>query len=246
MKNQAVRSTAAPGPQRQGEIRSATIPHLFHELGVARSTGVLTLTDRGVRKVIQFGDGRVLWASSTDRDDRFSQVLLKAGVVSLKNLMRALEVALATKDRLGEVLVGRKMMAAPDVEKWLRIQVREIVLSAFHWTHGQFSFETKPVPNETVTLGDSADVFVIEGIRRITSWARAYEEVGGLNSEYRSTKDATAIVSALGLTPDEKTLLAMCDAPTSLEEMCEASKLSGYDVCKTVWALLVIGALMKS
>ncbi len=246
MKTQAVRPAPAPGPQREGEIRSSTIPHLFHDLAAARSTGVLTVSEREIRKAIQFGDGRVLWASSNDRDDRFNQVLLKAGVISLKKLMKALEVALATKDRLGEVLVSWKMMSAPDVEKWVKTQVREIALSVFAWSRGHFSFEAKPAPEETITLGDPGDVFVLEGIRRIASWARAYEEVGGLNSEYRATKDAPTIVSRLPLTPDEKAVLEMCDAPTSLEEICEASKLSDHDVCKTVWALLVVGALMKS
>jgi hypothetical protein len=73
-----------------------------------------------------------------------------------------------------------------------------------------------------------------------------YEQVGGLNSEYRTTKDAATITRDLPLSADEQELLRLCDEPTSLAEMCEASKLSDYDVCRSVWALLVVGALMKS
>ena len=246
MASPALKRPASDGGIRRGEVRSHTLPRLFHDLSLSRATGLLTVSEREIKKVVQFKDGNVQFASSTDRDDRFNQVLLKADVIPLKNLLKALEVALATKDRLGEVLVMWKMMSAEDIEKWVKVQVREIVCSLFDWTHGQFSFEPQPPAAETITLGVSADAMVIEGVRRVSSWARVYEEVGGLNTEYRATREAPKILATLPLRPEEKTLAEMCEAPTSLEEMCEASKLSDHEVCKTVWALLIVGALMKS
>src|SRR5690349_16031290 len=94
---------------REGDIRPDTMPILFHHLSEARATGFLRVTEGETQKVVQFGEGHVLFASSNQRDDRFSQFLIKSNVVSLKNLMRALEVMIATKDRLGEILVRFKM-----------------------------------------------------------------------------------------------------------------------------------------
>ena len=54
------------------------------------------------------------------------------------------------------------------------------------------------------------------------------------------------IVKDLPLSQGEKELLKQCDVPTSLEEMCDSSKLSDLDVCRSVWALLLIGTLMKA
>lgn len=246
MKAQEAKPGAPQGMPRQGEIRSDTIPRLFHELSIARGTGILTVTDREVRKVVQFGEGHVLFASSNDRDDRFNQVLLKNDVIPLKSLLKAIEVALATKDRLGEVLVGWKMLRPGDIETWLKVQIREIIFSLFGWTRGQYVFEEKSPHSETIIVGVPADLIAFEGIKRIVSWARAYEQVGGLNSEYRTTKDAPAITRDLPLTAEDRELLRMCDQPTSLEEICEASKYGDYDACRSVWALLVVGALMRS
>jgi hypothetical protein len=241
------RAAGAPGRvMREGEIRSTTLPNLFHEFSEARATGFLHVTERDVRKSVQFGEGHVLFASSNQRDDRFSQFLLKSGAISLKSLMRALEVMIVTKDRLGEVMVRFKMLTHEDVEKWIRVQVREIVYSIFQWTRGRYSFETRTPSAETIVIGVPGDVMVLEGVKRIESWARVYEEVGGLNTEYRTTRDLEKITRDLALSPEEKEILRMCDAPTSLEEMCEASKLNDYDVCRSVWALLILGALMKS
>jgi len=87
---------------------------------------------------------------------------------------------------------------------------------------------------------------VLRRIHAIGSWAAILEEVGGLHPIYRSTREMAHIPRDLPLSPEEKDILRMCDAPTSLEEMCDASKLNDYDVCRSVWAFLVLGALMKS
>lgn len=246
-RERAAAAPAQPGRvTREGEIRSATVPLLFHELSEARATGFLSVTDGDLRKTVQFGEGHVLFASSNQRDDRFSNFLLKSGVISLKSLMRALEVMIVTKDRLGEVMVRFKMLTPEDVEKWIRVQVREIVCSIFQWTRGQYTFESRTPNAETIVIGVPGDVVVLEGIKRIGSWARVYEEVGGLNTEYRTTRDMPRNTKHLPLSPDEKEILRMCDVPTSLEEICEASKLNDYDVCCSIWGLLVLGALMKS
>ena len=67
-----------------------------------------------------------------------------------------------------------------------------------------------------------------------------------MSTEYRTTKDMPMIVRALPLVSEERALLDLCDTPMSLGELCEASKMSGYDVCKSIWALWIVGALMKS
>ena len=235
-----------PRVSREGEIRSTTIPTLFHEMTATRATGLLTVTDGPIRKSVQFKNGSVMFASSNSRDDRLNQSLLTAGIIGLKDLMKSLEVMVATKDRLGEVLIRYKMLTPEQVEKHVRMQVCEIVYSTFQWTRGRFAFEGKPPASENITIGLTGDACVIEGVKRIGSWARVYEEVGGLNAEYRTTREMPQIVKDLPLSAGEKELLKQCDAPTSLEEMCESSKLSDLDVCRSVWALLLVGSLMKA
>jgi len=230
----------------RGEIQSRTIPNLLHDLGSRRVTGVLTVDGRTTRKIVEFRNGRVQFATSNHRDERFNQILLKAGVVPVQQVLRALEISLATRDRLGEVMVRSKMLTPADIDKWVRVQVREIVFSLFERITGSWSFAPGPVGVETIALDIPGDVLVIEGLRRIGSWARIYEEVGGLNAEYLATSQAAAIAADLPLLPEEARLLEMCHSPTSLGEMCEASGMGDFDVCRSVWGLLIVGALMKS
>src|SRR3989442_7403367 len=89
-RDRAAGAPGAPGQPgrvtREGEIRSTTIPILFHELSEARATGFLNVTDGDLKKSVQFGEGHVLFASSNRRDNRVSSSLLKSGVISLKSL----------------------------------------------------------------------------------------------------------------------------------------------------------------
>jgi hypothetical protein len=236
----------APPRPTQGELQSTTLPYLIHDLYERRATGVLTVSGVTATKAVFFQNGSVRFATSSDRDDRFNQTLLKSGVVSLRNLLHALEVSLATRDRLGEVMVRSKILSSADIEKWVRVQVREIIFSLFNCSAGSWSFEDRPFSAETIALDASGDVIVVEGVRHVTSWSRISEEVGGLNTEYLATQRMPEIVRDLPLLPGERALLQQCRTPTSLGEMCDASELGDFQVCRSIWALLIVGALMKS
>ena len=238
-----------PGPSEsalRGEIQGGTLPGVFADLQTRRATGTLVAVSAGVRRTAQIRDGRVLFATSTDRDDRFNQVLVKSGAVRLSHLLRAVEIALATRDRLGEVLVKMKMLPQTEVEKHVRAQLRGILFNMIDHASGQWSFEAGPVPMETILLDLPSGVVAFEAVRRLTSWTRVYEQVGGLNAEYLATNEAAAVASSLPLFPGEKALLEMCRTPTSLGEMCEASQMGDFQVCRSVWGLLLVSALMKS
>jgi hypothetical protein len=230
----------------RGEIQGSTLPVVLADLQARRVTGTLVTVTGQVRRTAQIQNGRIQFAASTDRDDRFNQVLIKAGVIKLKELLRALEIALATRDRLGEVLVRMKMVEPADVEKWVRAQVRGILFNMIEQTSGQWSFEPGPVAAETIRLELPAGTAAFEGVRKVSSWSRVYEQVGGLNAEYLATNDAETIAAALPLFPGERALLTMCRTPTSLGEMCEASQMGDFQVCRSVWGLLLTNALMKS
>jgi uncharacterized protein DUF4388 len=240
------RNQQEPGTPLEGAVHSTTIPNLFHELGERRATGVLTVTGTPGRRTVTLRDGIVQFATSTNRDDRFSQILLKSGVIPLKSLLHALDLSLATRDRLGEVMIRKQMLSQAEINKWVKVQVREIVCDLFNGTTGHWSFEETSLPAESITLGLTGDAMAIEGIRQISSWARVYEEVGGLNAEYLATRRMAEITKGLPLLTEERQLLARCDEPTSLGEMCDGSRMGDFQVCRSVWGLLVVGALMKS
>ena len=229
------------------EIRSDTVPSLIHGLHRGGETGRLLLRQGPIIKALEFQRGLIPFAASNDRDDRLIQTLLKRGIVSLNDLMAALDVSLRSGERLGSVLVARKKITEEDLDRALQEQLGDIIFNVFTWSTGTWQFEQRsPGPPEKILLRAHPLELILEGVRRIPSWARVYEAVGGLNTEYRTTREAPSLADAARLMPGEQQILTFCQETRTLSEICESVTMNDFVLCKVVWGLLIVGALMKS
>jgi len=169
------------------------------------------------------------------------------GKVPLPQLLKGLEISLRTHRRLGEVLVESGQLTRPDLVRAIQGQITDIVCGAFQWTDGTWAFENGVLPGpESVTLKSHGLELILEGVRRIESWARVQEVVGGLNTEYRATKEAMNLAEMAKLPPGERQILIYCEETRTLEEICDATPLDDFLICKLLWGFLIVGALMKS
>jgi len=230
----------------RGEIHSETMPALLRGHYERGETGTLTLRQGPIMKTVRLHRGAVVFASSNERDDRLFQLLLRRGAVSLPDLIKALEVSLKDKRRLGEILLAQRKIGREDLERGLQDQLKDIVCGLFAWTTGAWQFEAGEPPAESVTLKVHPLALILEGIRRIDSWARAYEVVGGMNAEYLATREAEGLAKKSELLPGEQQILNFCQESRSLSEICEIVPLNDFVVTKVVWGLLAVGALMKA
>jgi hypothetical protein len=228
-----------------GELRSETLPALLFDFHLSGESGTLTLQQSSVTKTLRLSRGAVVFAATNNRDDGLLQLLLKRGAVSLPNLMKALEASLKEKRRLGEVLLAQQQINQEDLERALREQLRDIVCKAFEWTAGTWRFEAGEIPAERVMLQAHPLSLILEGIRRIDSWTRVYSVVGGMNAEYLATREVGKFVEMADLLPGERQVLNLCEESRNLAEICDVVPLNDFVVCKVVWGLLALGALMK-
>jgi hypothetical protein len=231
---------------REGILASATFPTLIYSILRRDDTGVLTLTSDSAEKSVYVQDGRPIFATSSDRDDRLGQVLFKAGLVSIEGMMGAVEESIAGGKRLGTVLVERGLIKPHDLVEGVRTQVRNIITGLFLWTRGRYRYAPGPLPTEEViTLKLSAGDMILEGIRRIDSWARIWEAVGDLDARYRTTERVERLSKDMSLALEEWTLLSHCEQPITLRELCGASTMKDFDICRFLWAMLTLGVVTR-
>jgi hypothetical protein len=229
------------------EIRSQTVPELLFKLHQQGESGRLIVRRMGLEKSLYLQGGTVVFAASTDRDDRLIRGLLVRRMVPLPQLLKGLDMSLRTHRRLGEVLVERGQLTGADLVRAIQDQITDIVCGAFQWTEGTYEFEKGVLPGpESITLKSHGLELILEGVRRIESWARVQEVVGGLNTEYRATKDANALAKRAKLPSGEQQILSYCEETRTLEEICEAIPLDDFLICKLLWGFLIVGALMKA
>jgi len=231
----------------QGALSNTTLPSLIYSILRRGETGVLTLKDHGIEKSLYIRDGRPLFATSTDPEDRLGNLYLKVGRISLPGMLSAVEKSSAQKKRLGTILVEMSLIRPEELVEGVQAQVKGIILNLFQWTQGTYSYTSGPLPtDEVITLKLNADRILLEGIRGIDRWDRVWEAVGPLDARYQAVKGPAERVGGLGLSTKDVAVLSRLDNPASLQDLCGAQeKGNHFDLCRLLWALKTLGLVKR-
>ncbi len=232
---------------REGRIGPLTLPSLIQGLCAERRTGTLAVEDDGAVRTLYFENGRVVFATSSDPDDRLSSFFLRRGTISLEALRSAAGVIASESKRMGAVLVQMKAIRPEDLVRGVNEQVKEMVIDLFRWTRGQFTFLEGELPSkEVITLKMHTGDLIMSGIRSIESWCRIESAVGGLETRYVTSPRFDELARELNLSLEEWTLLSRCESGASLGDMCRESSLNDFEVCRVIWGFMVVGLLQKA
>jgi uncharacterized protein DUF4388/uncharacterized protein DUF4339/tetratricopeptide repeat protein len=228
-----------------GSLADTDFPDLIHGLHDRRWTGTIELNRGRVDSTVTVQVGRLTFATSTNRDERLGELLLRKEKVSLRQYYEAGK-AIRKGKRLGAVLVEQGALDARDLVKAVVDHTQEVIYSVFQWTEGFYRLrEGLEGDGETITLKLSTANIILEGIRRITAWSRIERGIGGPDARYVRADDYKDRLPEMTLTPEKLLLLAGLEGERDVDTMCRESELSDYEVCRTIWAFRVIGVLRQ-
>jgi uncharacterized protein DUF4388 len=234
-----------PDPLKpEGSLVEWDFPELVHVLHERSFTGSLVLTSGGVGKSVTIEHGRLVFASSSDPDERLGELLLRRGRISLGDYTEAGR-ALGPGKRLGAILVERGVLEPKDLIKVVVDHTQEIIYDAFQWTEGHYRLQEGQRSAEAITLNISTPDLIVEGIRRIDSWSRIARAVGGFDSPYERIGNSAAVISKMALTDGQIEILSGLTRQRSLGAICNTSILPSIEVCRALWAYRVIGLVRR-
>jgi hypothetical protein len=226
-----------------GSLEPAGAAAVLRALVRAQRTGLLRLTHGRVTKTIYVSEGRLIFATSTDPEDRLGEQLLRKGLITYRAYEESVRGIEAGR-RQGSVLVERGDIRARELVSGVAEQVQEIIFSVFRWEDGAYEFREGPLPSrEVIVLSLSSAELVLEGIRRVSSWSRIRAGVGPLDQGYRLGEDYGTLVGTMKLQREELNLLAALDGTMSVEAICEALSEPDFTVCRALWGLWATGVL---
>jgi hypothetical protein len=206
-------------------------------------TGLLKLTRGRVSKTIYVAEGRLIFATSTDPEDRLGEQLLRKGLITYRAYEESVRGIEAGR-RQGSVLVERGDIRSRELVSGVAEQVQEIIFSVFRWEDGHYEFREGPLPSrEVIVLSLSSAELVLEGIRRVESWNRIRAGVGPLDQRYRLGEDSGTVVGTMKLQREELNVLAALDGTMSVEEICGSLSDPDFAVCRALWGLWATGVL---
>jgi hypothetical protein len=229
-----------------GPITGVAVPSLVQLVHLSRETGVLLLREGRREKAAYVREGEFVFARSNDPDDRLGELFLRRGLLTMRGLERVTEEVAHTGRRLGGLLVSAGLLTPQELIEGVKEQVREIILSMFRWTRGDYSFLLGALPTEeAITLRVDTCDLIRTGIQRIGTWSRIREAVGGLSTRYQYNTEFDEPRQEMTLERDEDRLLQFLARPATVGEACDSLNANNFEVCRMIWAFQVMGALMR-
>jgi len=228
----------------RGEIETSSVPELLRSFVGSRETGILTLRNGDVAKSIYMHEGRIVFAASTDPDERLGENLLLRGRITARQYREASKLIRPGR-RLGAILVELEAIDPDELSPAVELQVRDLLVDLLNWTHGTYELVMKEVdPASIVGVSISTENVILEGIRRTRSWSRVLRGIGDIESVPVPTGN-TEVLYRLELAPEEQEILSHVNGRASVEQICQVSYLSNFETCRILWAFHVLGLIRR-
>ena len=228
----------------RGNLEETSLPALLCSVYRNRESGVLICSVNEHRKTVFFREGQIVFATSTDLDERLGQSLLRQGKITIRDFL------IATQDvrpdrRFGAILCENNAISPEDLVEGVRRQVRDIVIGMFDLTRGPYELALRAVETqEMILLTEPPEDLIYQGVKSIRSWSRISQGIGTFANLLKPAPDSEKILLNLNLGSEELHLVSLSSsARFNVEEICGMSYLTNYDTCRTLWALLLIGVL---
>lgn len=232
--------------ETHGQLLETPISTLL--LGFCRrgETGVLYLTHDGDEKSIHIKNGVVVFATSNRADEALTTFLLRRGVIGLRD-KDEIERRLLSNRRPGKILREMGILMQDELVRFVREQLREIVLSVFAWERGEWRFLAGELPSvEEIVLDRPIEELVLQGIRSVRDWSRIRAGCGDLTTVLRKASSPPFPASALEMGPDESEVLAAVDEPSTVAEICEVAAITDHRAGQILWGLQILGVLERA
>ena len=227
----------------EGPLQDIGIHDVFQLLDLARKSGRLTVrsTARGNEGRVYFDKGAVVHATMQDNPHTLGALLRKAGKISDRELESASSAQRDGDPRLlGEILVAQGAVTRRDVEKYMRLQIENVVFDLFSWNEGTFSFAdgTDDQVQMDASVRVSIESLLMEGARRIDVWSRMNDRIPGAHVIPRLSQPRDDSESYIDLHPGEWDVMTLIDGRHSLRDIAAELAVSEFEVAKTVYGLL--------
>lgn len=223
------------------------LPEFLREVYLGRRTGLLHVT-RGEASGVSFRsvNGELVSGSSSDERGRLGESMVRRGLITRKDLERALTIVSGQGRRLAPVLRELELVDTPGLEQALALHIREILLTALLWDEAALLFEDQELPDapaEDLTLRCSTAELILELVRRIPGADTVRRGLGSLDRALVAVEKPPFRVERLTLSPADGYLLARADGKTSARRLIESSELPAPQLERSLLGLLSTGVL---
>jgi tetratricopeptide (TPR) repeat protein len=235
-------STGARPKALLTDLAVTPVSETIRQLAADGRSGDLLVRSGKLAKMVFFDGGRIVFAASNARKDRFGEALTRMGVISSAQFAQASALMKETKVRFGDALIAANILDGEGVARAVALWAESIVVSLFDLNTGSAFFEEREcvIPGGyTVEL--SVDRILHAGIRTMSDHEQVLAGLGNIDRLVVAT-DVPEFVKGAEATD----ILARAKQPLPLRSLAWTAEGSlSPSRLRTAYALLAAGTLVE-
>jgi hypothetical protein len=228
----------------KGNLKDYGFPKILIDLNRNRKTGILTVKSTNSTKKLFIDNGNAVFASSNREDERFGEMLIKAGKITIEQYSESVKLLKKGGKRQGAILVELGYLKPQDLIWGVKYQVKEIIYSLFLVDAAEYDFEEGELPlNEVVTVKMSMGNLIYEGVKRIDNLTMIMREMPGMDAVLKLSSDPVSLFQNIVLGPRDKQMLSMINGEKTVRELVDSSSTGSFEAVKTLYVLHTTGII---
>ncbi len=227
----------------EGSLSDIPISAVFRSIYQTQKTGILQIIRQNTIKKVLFQDGHIVFAISSDINDRIGVYCLKRSLITLKELEKSVKVQ--NEDRIGTTLLNMGAISEKELVKAVQSHLEEIIYSLFSFSDGDYSFFEKEIQSENIKIELSTGSLIFNGVKRMGQWDAIRKAVGDLNAVYCISHNPIFRFQELKLNSEELQILELINGRNTNDQICAHSNLPDYFTYKTLFGFISCGIIER-
>jgi hypothetical protein len=235
----------------EGSLRDFSLADVFRLLDSGAKSGTLNLESGDARGMVCFRDGRVYFAASSWQRDPLGRRMVRAGLITEKQLRQALGLMKIQKKekagrRLGAVLVDEGYVESRSLEQFVHDTLFDTLFDLFRWDEGELRFEqTDSSEDQDIGVSVAVDLAIQEMTRRLEQWERIRERVPSIDAVFVMAEAPGDKPIEIHLKPAEWLLLTHLHGGSTVRELMEATGASDFEIARSLYAMQAAGLIER-
>ena len=224
--------TSAPRPDPSGLFR------ILRDVYVGGKSGHVHFTSGRSHRSLRIAKGQITHAISDTDGEHLGEVLVRYGVISQRDLERALEA----EKRLGPVLSGMGLLDRDGLEEALGLHVREILFAMIEGT-GSHTFEelADSASESEIACKLSTGQVILEATRRVLDPEMVRQVLGDPDRILALSNDPLLGSQRITLTSADGFVLSRIDGTLSASDVISLSPVPPEDTERSLFGLICTG-----
>ncbi len=228
----------------KGSLESFHFASILQLLCSENKTGVVQVKNDLYEIKIIFNQGNIIYAQEMGKKDRFSQTLIKNGIISTEQLKTCIQQAQAKKMPLGNYLVKKGYISRETLVQFVSEQVEEILYEPFLWKKGTFEYKSAGFNLDgMVAVNLNVMKIILEGSRRIDEMSLLKKLIPSDQLVFNAL--AKGGQGSLNLNSNEWRILSLSDGVRTVREVIEKSGYDEFAVYRLINSLNASGLIAK-